>query len=135
MTSVGSSPTAPNFHMRNLQVLKNLCKNFLKMGTALKIALSSNRHNSHDKKMFNKSGHGPVSQISITGNGNSIQSGEKNVFHNYNNTILIHPPSVVSSSVGRPDLALRFVYPASPALIIVNQSAVIAKDIKWAVVL
>jgi hypothetical protein len=34
-----------------------------------------------------------------------------------------------------PDVALRFVYPKSPALVLVNQSAVIARDIKWIVVL
>ena len=34
-----------------------------------------------------------------------------------------------------PDVALRFVYPKSPALVLVNQSAVIARDIKWTVVL
>ncbi len=35
----------------------------------------------------------------------------------------------------QPDLAMRFVYPKSPALILVNQSTVIARDIKWTVVL
>jgi hypothetical protein len=35
----------------------------------------------------------------------------------------------------RPDVTLRFVYPKSPALILVNQSPVIAKDIKWTVAL
>ena len=34
-----------------------------------------------------------------------------------------------------PDVALRFVYPKSPALILDNQSAVIARDIKWTVLL
>jgi hypothetical protein len=34
-----------------------------------------------------------------------------------------------------PDVALRFVYPKSPALVLVNQSAVIARDIKWTVLL
>jgi hypothetical protein len=34
-----------------------------------------------------------------------------------------------------PDVALRFVYPKSPALVLVNQSAVIARDIKWTVML
>lgn len=35
----------------------------------------------------------------------------------------------------RPDLALRFIYPESPALILINQSPVVAKDIKWTVAL
>ena len=34
-----------------------------------------------------------------------------------------------------PDVALRFVYPKSPALVLANQSAVIARDIKWLVIL
>lgn len=34
-----------------------------------------------------------------------------------------------------PDVAIRFVYPKSPALILVNQSSVIARDIKWSVAL
>jgi hypothetical protein len=32
-----------------------------------------------------------------------------------------------------PDVALQFVYPKSPAVVLVNQSAVIARDIKWSV--
>lgn len=32
-----------------------------------------------------------------------------------------------------PDVALSFVYPNSPALMIVNQSGVVARDMKWAV--
>jgi hypothetical protein len=34
-----------------------------------------------------------------------------------------------------PDVALRFIYPKSPALVIENRSAVIARDIKWTLVL
>jgi hypothetical protein len=34
-----------------------------------------------------------------------------------------------------PDVTLRFVYPTAPALILTNQSAIIAKNIKWTVVL
>jgi hypothetical protein len=32
-----------------------------------------------------------------------------------------------------PTMALRFVYPDAPALVLINQSAVIARDIKWTV--
>jgi len=35
----------------------------------------------------------------------------------------------------KPDIALRFVYPESPALVLINNSKVIAKDIKWTVAL
>ncbi len=35
----------------------------------------------------------------------------------------------------KPDLALRFIYPESPALVLINQSPVVAKNIKWAVAL
>jgi hypothetical protein len=34
-----------------------------------------------------------------------------------------------------PDVALRFVHPKSPALVLVNQSAVLARDIQWFVLL
>jgi hypothetical protein len=34
-----------------------------------------------------------------------------------------------------PDVSLRFVYPKSPALVLVNNSEIIARDIKWVVVL
>ena len=34
-----------------------------------------------------------------------------------------------------PDVALHFVNPRSPALVIINRSAVIARDIKWTIVL
>ncbi len=33
----------------------------------------------------------------------------------------------------KPDLALRFIYSESPALVLINQSPVVAKDIKWTV--
>jgi hypothetical protein len=35
----------------------------------------------------------------------------------------------------KPDLALRFVYPEFPALVLINQSSVLARDVKWTVVL
>lgn len=35
----------------------------------------------------------------------------------------------------KPDLALRFIYPESPALVLINQSPIVAKDIKWTVAL
>lgn len=38
-----------------------------------------------------------------------------------------------STSRNKPDLALRFIYPESPALVLINRSSVIAKDIKWTV--
>jgi hypothetical protein len=34
-----------------------------------------------------------------------------------------------------PDVTLRFVYPTSPALVLVNESSVVARSIKWTVVL
>ncbi len=40
-----------------------------------------------------------------------------------------------SIALGKPDLALRFIYPESPALVLINQSPVVAKDIKWTVAL
>ncbi len=40
-----------------------------------------------------------------------------------------HAPTV------QPEVSLRFVYPKSPALMIINQSAAIARDIKWTVIL
>ncbi len=38
-----------------------------------------------------------------------------------------------ASLVVKPDLALRFVYPKCSALVLINQSSVVAKDIKWTV--
>lgn len=35
----------------------------------------------------------------------------------------------------KPDLALRFIYPKFPALVLINQSPVVATDIKWTVAL
>lgn len=43
----------------------------------------------------------------------------------------IVPPAISE----QPDVTLRFIYPASPALVLVNQSAALARDIKWSVVL
>jgi hypothetical protein len=37
------------------------------------------------------------------------------------------------SSEGPPDVTLRFVYPASPALLLTNRSGTVARDIKWSV--
>lgn len=39
------------------------------------------------------------------------------------------------SSINQPDLAIRFVHPESPSLVLINQSSVIAKDIKWTIAL
>jgi len=44
-------------------------------------------------------------------------------------------PAQAEAARQTPDVALRFVYPKSPALIFVNQSSVIAREIKWTVVL
>lgn len=35
----------------------------------------------------------------------------------------------------RPTIALQFVYPKRPALLVINQSGVVAREIKWVVVL
>lgn len=50
---------------------------------------------------------------------------------------ILEPISAKSSnnSSEKPDLALRFVYSESPAIVLINKSAVVAKDIKWTVVL
>jgi hypothetical protein len=39
------------------------------------------------------------------------------------------------AATARPDVSLRFVYPEAPALVLENNSDVIAKDIKWIVAL
>ena len=44
-------------------------------------------------------------------------------------------PAQAGATRQTPDVALRFVYPKSPALILVNQSSVVARDIKWMVAL
>jgi hypothetical protein len=44
-------------------------------------------------------------------------------------------PSTQQPAVEMPNVSLRFVSPKSPVLIIVNPSNVVAKEIKWAVVL
>ena len=52
--------------------------------------------------------------------------------------LLLWAPTImehVRPAKALPDVALRFVYPKSPALILDNQSAVIARDIKWTVLL
>lgn len=41
------------------------------------------------------------------------------------------PPTVEAT----PDVTIRFVYPDSPALVLVNQSAALARNIKWSVAL
>lgn len=41
----------------------------------------------------------------------------------------------INKEAAPPTVGLRFVYPKSPALIVVNQSAVIARNIKWTVAL
>jgi hypothetical protein len=45
------------------------------------------------------------------------------------------PRSSIEDAKELPDVALRFVYPKSPALVLVNQSAVLARDIQWFVLL
>jgi hypothetical protein len=49
---------------------------------------------------------------------------------NKNIDLAVQTPTPVA-----PDVALRFVYPKSPALVIANRSDSIARDIKWVVVL
>jgi len=44
-----------------------------------------------------------------------------------------YPPTNKISAHKMADVTLRFVYPKSPALILVNNSAAIAKNIKWSV--
>jgi hypothetical protein len=44
-------------------------------------------------------------------------------------------PKTPGPAPQRPEVALRFVYPEAPALVIANPSDVIARDIKWTVVL
>jgi hypothetical protein len=39
------------------------------------------------------------------------------------------------TATAKPDVSLRFVYPDAPALVLENNSDVIAKDIKWMVIL
>ena len=124
---------------RYLQMLKNLCENLFKIGAFLKVKLSWNRKDSPNQKTSNKGVRGSVNQPQISGNNNVVQSGTENIVQNFNghSTTVNNYLSQVRdcSSVDRPDLALRFVYPESPALVIVNQSSVLAKDIKWAVAL
>jgi hypothetical protein len=43
--------------------------------------------------------------------------------------------SPAPTTPARPDVTLRFIYPTEPALQLVNQSGVTARDIKWMVVL
>ncbi len=51
------------------------------------------------------------------------------------NAPLITVPPSEKASEALPEVALRFVYPKSPALVIVNSSNSLARDIKWTVVL
>src|SRR5208282_3227381 len=44
-------------------------------------------------------------------------------------------PSIQPPPIGMPNVSIRFVYPKSPALMFVNPSDLVARDIKWAVVL
>lgn len=46
-----------------------------------------------------------------------------------------HPPTNETGAQELADVTLRFIYPKSPALILVNNSDVIAKNIKWSVAL
>lgn len=39
----------------------------------------------------------------------------------------------MNKEANHPTVGLRFVYPKSPALVLINQSGVIAKDLKWSV--
>ncbi len=47
----------------------------------------------------------------------------------------VYPQFWITLGQQRSDVAMRFVYPKAPALVLVNQSPVIAREIKWAVVL
>lgn len=76
-----------------------------------------------NQKSTNKNNYGPIA----TENNGYIEAYTKTVV---NNNYFSQP-----SSVGQSDIALSFVYPKSPALVLINQSPVIAKDIKWTVVL
>jgi len=44
-------------------------------------------------------------------------------------------PEPSSIEAALPDVTLRFVYPKSPALLLINSSAALARDIKWSVIL
>ncbi len=59
--------------------------------------------------------------VAVNGSGNSTQIAE--TINNY---------ASESSSIQQPDVALGFVYSKSPSLILINQSSVVARDIKWA---
>jgi|GEM_PF-3780255 len=59
------------------------------------------------------------------------KAGDKLITDNKNE----YPTTHEKSAHELADVSLRFVYPKSPALILVNHSAVIAKNIKWAVAL
>lgn len=58
-------------------------------------------------------------------------NGNNNIMHNH----VYHPARAESLPGEKPDVSLRFVHPEYPALIVVNKSSVIARDIKWCVVL
>jgi len=62
--------------------------------------------------------------VAVNGNGNSTQIAE--TINNYSSEF---------SSTQQPDVVLGFVYSKSPALILINQSSVVARDIKWALAL
>jgi hypothetical protein len=59
------------------------------------------------------------------------KADDRNVTENKNE----HPPINEKGAQELADVSLRFVYPKSPALILVNNSDVIAKNIKWSVAL
>ncbi len=94
--------------------IKAFLKFFWKRGNSHKLKLSVNGS-------FCKA-------AATTGNNSPVQQAET-----INNTYLVHPRHEQSEE--RPDITLRLVHPKSPSLVLVNCSNVIAKDIKWTVVL
>jgi hypothetical protein len=81
-------------------------------------------------RVNNVSGSSNVVGNTVNGNGNVVGSN--------NHVQIVTPPvDTLSATVNHPlpDVGLRFVYPQSPAPIIVNPSNALARDIKWAVVL
>lgn len=56
------------------------------------------------------------------------KTSDMSVVENKNTHVTVHEKGVRELA----DVSLRFVYPKSPSLVLVNQSAVIAKNIKWA---
>ena len=45
------------------------------------------------------------------------------------------PDAAAPAAVAQPDVTLKFVYPSEPALVLINNSNKVARDIKWTVLL